>query len=186
MRLVQAGKRVCRLKGGDPFVFGRGGEEIEALEAAGLPWQVIPGITAASGCAAAAGLPLTHRNVARSLVMVTAQTAEDIEPDWELLSRPEQTVVFYMALKKLAHICTSLISAGREASCPAVIIENGGTSRQRLIKGTLGTLPQISGNAGVNSPALLIIGEVAALAKATSIAGTEQPPKDMWSSAAHT
>jgi uroporphyrin-III C-methyltransferase/precorrin-2 dehydrogenase/sirohydrochlorin ferrochelatase len=186
VRLVSEGKRVCRLKGGDPFIFGRGGEEIEALEAAGLPWQVIPGITAASGCAAAAGVPLTHRNTARSLVMVTPQTATDAEPDWEMLSRPAQTVVFYMALAKLPHICAQMVAAGRDSSCPAALIENGSTHQQRVIQGTLTTLPQLTADAGAGSPALLIVGEVAAMAKPTTANTDKQPATDLWSSTAST
>ena len=187
VRLVREGKRVCRLKGGDPFIFGRGGEEIEALEAAGLPWQVIPGITAASGCAAAAGLPLTHRNVARTLVIVTAHTAEDDEElDWKMLSRPAQTTVFYMALSKLSNFCAQMIAAGCETHYPAVLIENGSTSRQRVIQGTLATLPQLISEAGASSPALLIVGEVASMAKSTTTEAYEQPLKDLWSKTART
>ena len=98
---VQSGERVCRLKGGDPFIFGRGGEEIEALEQAGLPWEAVPGITAATACAAAAGIPLTHRQIARSVTLITASTADDAEPDWSALATAEQTVVFYMGLTGL-------------------------------------------------------------------------------------
>lgn len=186
LQLVREGKRVCRLKGGDPFVFGRGGEEIEALEAAGLPWRVIPGITAASGCAAAAGVPLTHRNIARALVMVTAHTADKNEPDWEMLSRPAQTVVFYMGLSRLPEICRRVIDMGRDIDCPAALIENGSTNRQRVFQGTLGTLSQLTADAGASSPALLIIGQVAAMAKSTPPAGNEQPSTELWSNTAHT
>ncbi len=120
--LVGAGKRVCRIKGGDPFIFGRGGEEIEALEAAGLPWRVIPGITAAAGCAAAAGIPLTHRDVARTLSLTTAQTRDASEPDWPALAGAQQTAVFYMAVARLEQTCAALVAAGRPADCPALLI----------------------------------------------------------------
>jgi uroporphyrin-III C-methyltransferase/precorrin-2 dehydrogenase/sirohydrochlorin ferrochelatase len=160
---VQAGERVCRLKGGDPFIFGRGGEEIEALEAAGLPWQVIPGITAASGCAAAAGVPLTHRQLARSVTFVTAYTADKAEPDWNILSAADQTVVFYMGVRQLDYTCRRLIAAGRDRDCPALIVENGTTDRERMIRGTLTTLPEHATAAGVTSPALLIVGSVTEL-----------------------
>jgi len=165
VRLVAEGKTVCRIKGGDPFVFGRGGEEIDALEAAGLAWQVIPGITAAAGCAAAVGIPLTHREVARALTVTTAHTADGTEPDWRLLAGAEQTVAFYMGVRKLAATCAALIDAGRDATTPAVMIENGTTDQQRLVRGTLADLPEQARTANVKSPALLIVGEVAALAR---------------------
>jgi len=159
---VRKGQRVCRLKGGDPFVFGRGGEELEALLAEGLAWQVVPGITAASGCAAAAGIPLTHRDTARSLTYTTAHHSDDSEPDWPSLAGEQQTAVFYMPVRKLEHICISLIEAGRKPECPAVIIENGSTPQQRLLRGTLADLPERARNETISSPALLIIGNVAA------------------------
>jgi len=159
---VRKGQRVCRLKGGDPFVFGRGGEELEALLAAGLPWQVIPGITAASGCAATAGIPLTHRDTARTLTYTTAHHRDDSEPDWASLAGEQQTAVFYMPVKKLEQICGSLMKAGRKPDCPAVIIENGSTEQQRLVRGTLKDLPELARNATISSPALLIVGNVAA------------------------
>ncbi len=183
-RLVRAGKRVCRLKGGDPFIFGRGGEEIEALEAAGLPWQVVPGITAASGCAAAAGLPLTHRNISRAVVLTTAQGADDYQPDWNSLARTEQTVVFYMAVSQLPIICGELIQAGRVPACPAMLIENGSTRQERRIQGTLATLPQLALAAGAISPALLVIGEVVALARKDKAILNEPAPASLWSRAA--
>ncbi len=161
--LVRAGKRVCRIKGGDPFIFGRGGEEIEALEAAGLPWRVIPGITAAAGCAAAAGIPLTHRDIARTLSLTTARVRDDSEPDWSALAGEQQTAVFYMGVARLAHTCAALIDAGRNASCPALLIENGTRDDQRIVRGTLATLPQLAEDATIGSPALLIVGTVAGL-----------------------
>ncbi len=162
VELVAAGKRVCRLKGGDPFVFGRGGEEVAALATAGLPWQVIPGITAASGCAAAAGIPLTHRQVARSLTYITAHSQDGTEPDWASLAGEEQTAVFYMPVSKLQRICTALIAAGRSPACPAALIENGSTAVQRTVRGVLADLPQRALDAAIKSPALLIVGAVTA------------------------
>jgi uroporphyrin-III C-methyltransferase/precorrin-2 dehydrogenase/sirohydrochlorin ferrochelatase len=162
---VHAGKRVCRLKGGDPFIFGRGGEEVEALQQAGLPWQVIPGITAASGCAAASGVPLTHREIARSVLFITASTADETEPDWEAIARAGDTLVFYMALSKLEHICASLRNAGKQDDCPALVIENGTTDRQRMIRGTLATLSANAQQAQITSPAILMVGAVTELAQ---------------------
>jgi uroporphyrin-III C-methyltransferase / precorrin-2 dehydrogenase / sirohydrochlorin ferrochelatase len=184
VRLVRAGKRVCRLKGGDPFIFGRGGEEIEALEAAGLPWQVVPGITAASACAATAGLPLTHRNLSRALVLTTAQGADDYQPDWSNLARAGQTVAFYMGVSQLPDICRELINAGQTPACPAVLIENGSTLQERRIQGTLATLPQLAMEAGAVSPALVIVGEVVGLARAQTAVQDEAAPASLWSRAA--
>jgi uroporphyrin-III C-methyltransferase/precorrin-2 dehydrogenase/sirohydrochlorin ferrochelatase len=180
---VAAGHQVCRLKGGDPFIFGRGGEEIDALENAGLPWQVIPGITAASGCAAEAGVPLTHREIARSVLFVTASNTDDADPDWEAISKAADTLVFYMAVSKLAHICAGLVAAGKAADCPALLIENGTTDRQRMLRGTLATLASLAEAARVKSPAVLLVGPVAELARLTS--GNElDEPADHWAPAA--
>lgn len=160
---VGAGQRVCRLKGGDPFVFGRGGEEIEALQAAGLRWQVIPGITAASGCAASAGVPLTHRHLARSFTVVTAHTLDDAGPDWAALAQGADTLIAYMAVSRLQEVCAALQAAGRAADHPALLIENGTTASERVIKGTLSTLAAAAKDANAVSPALLIVGAVAGL-----------------------
>ncbi|MDP6437292.1 MAG: siroheme synthase CysG [Gammaproteobacteria bacterium] len=164
VRLVESGKRVCRLKGGDPFIFGRGGEEVAALRAAGLSWQIVPGITAASGCAAAAGVPLTHRELARSVVFATAYTSDDSEPQWETLGSDGQTVVFYMGLGRLDAICTKLLAAGRRSDLPALLIANGTTGQQRCIRGTLTTLAVRVNEAELSGPGLVIIGDVAGLA----------------------
>lgn len=188
VKLVAEGKVVCRIKGGDPFVFGRGGEEIDALEAAGLPWQVVPGITAAAGCAAAAGIPLTHREVARALTVTTAHTADGTEPDWQALAGAEQTVAFYMGVRRLPATCAALIAAGRADTTPAVMIENGTTDKQRLVRGTLADLPELARQANATSPALLIVGEVAALAREQQRHSNEQDatfePAHRWSEAA--
>ncbi len=161
VNLVRQGKRVCRLKGGDPFIFGRGGEEIAALAAAGLNYQVIPGISAANGCAAYAGIPLTHRDLSAAVTLVTAQRAggkDDL--DWSVLAASQHTLVFYMGARRSAHICQSLIDNGMATDTPAALIENGSNFNQRVIGGKLGT---IVSHAEVTSPALLIVGGVAAL-----------------------
>jgi uroporphyrin-III C-methyltransferase len=162
---VRAGQRVCRLKGGDPFVFGRGGEEAAALAAAGLPFQVVPGITAALGCGAYAGIPVTHRGLATAVVLATGELAPDSpSPDWALLARPGSTAVIYMATRKLADVAASLIAAGRPASTPAAVVAAGTLPSQRVVRATLGTLAEAVASAGLSPPAVLIVGEVAELA----------------------
>ena len=169
--LVQSGKRVCRLKGGDPFIFGRGGEEITALAAAGLPYQVIPGITAATGCAAAAGIPLTHRELSSAVTLVTGHRADELlaggsDADWSRLAADRHTLVFYMGLRNLQHICKRLIEHGLRASTPAAIVQHGTTPQQLVVGGNLENLADRT--TGIRSPALLIVGEVVALADTLS------------------
>jgi uroporphyrin-III C-methyltransferase/precorrin-2 dehydrogenase/sirohydrochlorin ferrochelatase len=165
IRLAREGKRVVRLKGGDPFMFGRGGEELEALAQAGVPFSVVPGITAAAGCAAYAGIPLTHRDHAHSVSFVTGHAdTGGAEPDWQALAKPGQTVVFYMGLARVEHVVTNLLAHGAPPTRPAAIVEKGTTDRQRVIAATLATLRQALTAAAVESPALLVVGEVAALA----------------------
>jgi len=162
--LALAGKKVCRLKGGDPFIFGRGAEEIEVLLPHQIPFQVVPGITAAAGCAAYAGIPLTHRDYAQAVQFVTGHCQKDgKEPDWHSLSRPNQTLVIYMGLMKSAYIQAQLLAAGRAADTPIAILENGTRPEQRVITGTLAQLADLIEQQQVQSPALLVIGEVAAL-----------------------
>ncbi len=168
VQLAQQGKRVCRLKGGDPFIFGRGGEELEALAAAGVRFEVVPGVTAAAGCAAYAGIPLTHREHAQSLVFVTghakADAGEDSSAlDWSQLARPSQTVVFYMGLGSLEQILLRLRANGAPDSRAAAIVEQGTRATQRVVTGTLADLALKAHEAGVQSPALLIVGEVTRL-----------------------
>ncbi|HEY5265065.1 MAG TPA: siroheme synthase CysG [Steroidobacteraceae bacterium] len=158
------GKRVVRLKGGDPFIFGRGGEELEALAAARINFSVVPGITAAVGCAAYAGIPLTHREHAHSVTFVTGHApGEGMEPDWRSLAMPGATVVFYMGLARLQHIVEKLLEHGAPADRPAGLITQGTSSNQRVITATLAGIRDAAADANVESPALLIVGDVVAL-----------------------
>ncbi|MBL8552516.1 MAG: uroporphyrinogen-III C-methyltransferase [Hyphomonadaceae bacterium] len=164
---ARKGRRVVRLKGGDPFIFGRGGEELEALRAAGVEAHVVPGITAALGCAAEAGVPLTHRDHAQAVTFVTGHAKHGDEPDldWNALAREKHTLVVYMGVETAPKVAARLIEAGRAASTPALVIENGTTPRVKRVQGTLATLAARIVEEGVSGPAILIIGEVAALAE---------------------
>jgi len=162
--LARAGRRVVRLKGGDPLIFGRGGEELEALAEAGVPFEVVPGITAALGCAAYAGVPLTHRDHAQTLVFVTGHTKDgEVELDWPALVRPRQTIVVYMGAKAVASLCTKLISHGLDPATPAALIENGTYRHQRTIAATVATLPGLLPDQTLLGPALMVIGAVVGL-----------------------
>ena len=164
IRLAREGKRVLRLKGGDPFIFGRGGEEIGELIDENIEFQVVPGITAASGCASYAGIPLTHRDHSQACIFVTGHRRDDTEDlNWEMLSHAHQTVVFYMGLDNVERICQSMKAHGRAASTPAALIEKGTTSVQRVFVGDLDSLAGIVAANHAQAPTLIIVGEVVAL-----------------------
>ena len=164
VRLAKAGRRVVRLKGGDPYIFGRGGEEVETLQADGVHFEVVPGITAAAGVAAYAGIPLTHRNHAQACVFVTGHLKDgSMNLDWPGLARRRQTVVIYMGLSGLDHLCAKLMEHGLPADWPAAIVQHGTQPSQRTVTGTLATLPRLAVAAGLRAPTLIIVGEVVGL-----------------------
>ena len=166
VRLAMDGKKVMRLKGGDPFIFGRGGEELEELTKAGIPFQVVPGITAASGCAAYAGIPLTHRDYSQSVRFLTGHLKEgSLDLDWDMLVKEQQTLVFYMSLIGLQTICEQLISHGMDAGMPAAVVQQGTTRNQRVVAGTVSNLPDLVASAQLVAPTLTIIGKVVSLRK---------------------
>ena len=161
---ARAGHKVLRLKGGDPFIFGRGGEEIEELAAANIPFEVVPGITAASGCSAYAGIPLTHRDYAQSVRFITGHLKNDeVNLRWPELMDPTQTLVFYMGLVGLQAICEQLIQHGRDPQTPVALIEKGTTPQQRVVIATLATINERVHAEQVTAPTLTIIGDVVKL-----------------------
>ncbi len=169
VRLAQEGKRVLRLKGGDPFIFGRGGEELESLTAAGIPFQIVPGITAASGCASYAGIPLTHRDYSQSVRFLTGHTKDGSVPlEWELLVKEQQTLVFYMGLAGLPFICEQLQDHGMAATMPVAVVQQGTTQTQRVLVSTLDSIAELAVEEEIKAPTIIIIGEVVKLQRALS------------------
>ena len=164
VKLAKEGKRVCRLKGGDPFIFGRGGEEIETLMEEGVPFQVVPGITAAAGCATYSGFPLTHRDYSQSVTFVTGHLKDGtINLNWPALAQPNQTIVFYMGLHGVQTICEQLIANGLPDTTPAALVQQGTTRHHRTLIGDLKTLPGIVESGDVKPPTLIVVGEVVKL-----------------------
>jgi uroporphyrin-III C-methyltransferase/precorrin-2 dehydrogenase/sirohydrochlorin ferrochelatase len=164
VQLAREGKRVVRLKGGDPFVFGRGGEEMQELAAHGVDFEVIPGVTAACGVASYAGIPLTHRDHAQGCLFVTGHLKDgSANLDWEALVRPNQTVVIYMGLNALPDICRQLMAHGAPATRPIAAVQHGTLSTQQVLTGTLSDLPAKVAGSGFTSPSLLIVGDVVKL-----------------------
>ena len=173
---AQRGKRVVRLKGGDPFIFGRGGEELETLAAGGIAFSVVPGITAASGCSAYSGIPLTHRDHAQSVRLVTGHAKADGDLDWATLAAGQQTLVFYMGLSQAGEIQRQLIAHGMAADTPVALVENGTSCRQRVLEGELRQLPALAQQAA--SPSLIIVGSVVSLrSKLNWFASREAAPE---------
>ena len=164
VRLAQAGKAVVRLKGGDPFIFGSGGEEIEELVGSGIAFEVVPGVTSASGMAAYAGIPLTHRAHAQSCVFVTGHLRDgSVDLDWQALARPQQTVVVYMGIGTLPEICRQLVAHGLAAATPAACVRHATLASQQVVVATLDTLAAAVNTAGLQAPALIVVGSVVSL-----------------------
>ena len=169
IRYAREGRKVMRLKGGDPFIFGRGGEELLSLAEAGINFQIVPGITAASGCAAYAGIPLTHRDYAHSVQFLTGHLKDgSLDLDWPALIRKQHTLVFYMGLKSLPVVCEQLRLHGMAGDTPAAVVSHGTTDRQVVASGNLENLAEIASARGIEAPAVTIIGEVVRLRESFS------------------
>jgi uroporphyrin-III C-methyltransferase/precorrin-2 dehydrogenase/sirohydrochlorin ferrochelatase len=181
VRLAKEGKRVLRLKGGDPFIFGRGGEEIETLREHGVPFQVVPAITAAAGVASYAGIPLTHRDHAQALILVTGHLKDGtMDLDWDMLCRPRQTIVIYMGLKGLVTLCDEMKKHGMPGSTPAAIVQQGTTLNQKVVIGNLDTLPAMAAQAELKPPTLIIVGSVVSLHEKLNWFHPEPAVDDHW------
>ena len=181
VRLAQEGKRVLRLKGGDPFIFGRGGEEIETLREHGVPFQVVPAVTAAAGVASYAGIPLTHRDHAQALILVTGHLKDgSMDLDWDMLCRPRQTIVIYMGLKGLVILCEQMKKHGLPGDTPAAIVQQGTTLNQKTVTGTLDTLPALAAQAELKPPTLIIVGSVVSLHAKLNWFNPEPADDDHW------
>ena len=164
VRLAREGKQVVRLKGGDPFIFGRGGEELQTLAAHGVAFEVVPGVTAASGVSSYAGIPLTHRDYAQSCLFVTGHLKDGTaDLDWPAMVRLRQTVVIYMGLGGLPEICRQMMAHGASPELPIAVVQNGTIATQKVVTGTLADMPQRVADAGLVSPCLTLIGEVVKL-----------------------
>jgi uroporphyrin-III C-methyltransferase/precorrin-2 dehydrogenase/sirohydrochlorin ferrochelatase len=169
VRLASEGNRVLRLKGGDPFIFGRGGEELESLTAAGISFQVVPGITAASGCASYAGIPLTHRDYSQSVRFLTGHTKDGRVPlEWDILAKEQQTLVFYMGLAGLPDICDQLLKHGMSSSTLVAVIQQGTTQSQKVVVGNLDRIADLAVEKEIQAPTIIIIGEVVKLQESLS------------------
>lgn len=176
---AQAGERVVRLKGGDAFIFGRGGEELEFLRGHDVPYEVVPGITAAIACAAYAGIPLTHRGFAQSVRFITAHSAKENDAlDWHSLADEKQTLAFYMGVSQMHWLAGQLVSHGRSIDTPFALVENGTRDTQRVLNGTLRNLPDVVAQYNIQTPSMLLVGEVAALTNTLHWFGTHVPPAD--------
>jgi uroporphyrin-III C-methyltransferase/precorrin-2 dehydrogenase/sirohydrochlorin ferrochelatase len=163
-RVAKKGKRVLRLKGGDPFIFGRGGEEIETLMEEGVDFQIVPGITAAAGAASYAGIPLTHRDYAQSVTFVTGHLKDGtMNLNWKALAQPHQTLVVYMGLQGLKNLCAKLIEHGLPAETPIALVQKATTREQKVVVGTLATMPEQVEKTTIKPPTLIIVGEVVKL-----------------------
>ncbi|MDO5770381.1 MAG: uroporphyrinogen-III C-methyltransferase, partial [Psychrobacter sp.] len=179
---AQSGKRAVRLKGGDPFVYGRGGEEIEALQAAGIPYQVVPGVTAANAAACYSGIPLTHRDLAQSIKFVTGFIKDGAQNnDFEQLLNADETIVFYMGLHALERLTTGMMEAGRDPETPIAIVAHASLPSQQVLRGTLANIVALQNEAQLTSPALMIVGRVASLHDTLAWFGKDGRAVDMES-----
>ncbi len=174
IRLARRGANVVRLKGGDPFVFGRGGEEAEALAQAQIPFEVVNGITAGIAVPAAIGIPVTHRELAHGVTFITGHARDGAEPDWAALRAGGTTLVIYMGMRRVATIVQGMLAAGYPADLPACAIQNGTLETQATVVSTLAALPRSIADAGLGSPGMLVIGDVVRLAHVTAISSRQQ------------